>query len=825
MPFHGGWNPIEDLSNAINDVGTSITNAVDRLTDDIGNFLGDVWHSIGYPVVEAIFNVLGFNDEDIYPIQVSTVKLLESEPSNGISLAVLRSIRENADMIPYLQHFLLTGPVNSLNLYTQYGRDTYTHGLPETVGGFRRIDNGEIDSIITGIEGEAITLVTSGLGFPPDIIWVKYYLQENESYTEDDSEIFKSPDPIAWIYDGFTEDGGGDFIVDLQRDISGAGTHDGLANAAALTDSGEAWTTDEWNGATIFNTTDGSSGTVTTNSATVITATLSGGTDNDWDISDAYTITRNETTTLGYPISPSDPESYYHAKYTLDSDPSYEKFWTYKRSLGTYADLEGGSATGIYHQADMVPIVPLRKEFVSVNSDKTTQDYKTSKRLLDIINLDIEVLIEQIETNPDISSIEDVFVIFGINLYTETEVGKKALYSLFYNLYLYSDVTKAEWDAHPVDEDPIYNTFRVTEQSYNTVIKYDYISFTQNTGVIAEMHHYVIEVVVLDNTVYEEDEFGEVITQGAVNSYVLMKFQDSASTYFELKIHGMFSLVNIFTTAGFVKNHVVELSTDPIAMNNFIIPLPNHMFDGGAIGGLTPHDGENLIYESMHMVMYASDHIHLEFYETPTFLNFVSFVLQVVAIVILVWSLGTAKDVSAALWIIAKQILIQYALTLILTYLLTEFADDEFAKYLIIAGYIYASSLNASSSNMQGAEALLFAVNAGTQAITIDLQLQQDQLQTEIDAFTVDAEEREEELEKARDLLPNNSGLELWELATYLPTNPYEDPNSFYIRTTHETNPGVLVLSQIENFHANLLVLPELDVHSFDPVSAYADAA
>lgn len=69
-----------------------------------------------------------------------------------------------------------------------------------------------------------------------------------------------------------------------------AGTHDGAANAAVLTDTGETWTIDQWVGYTIKNITDGSVALITENTATTITGILYGGTDNDWDIGDTYHI-------------------------------------------------------------------------------------------------------------------------------------------------------------------------------------------------------------------------------------------------------------------------------------------------------------------------------------------------------------------------------------------------------------------------------------------------------------------------------------------------------------------------------------------------------
>lgn len=73
------------------------------------------------------------------------------------------------------------------------------------------------------------------------------------------------------------------------EEVSDGGTHDGLDDAAVLTDSTASWTIDALIGKVIENVTDGSSGIITDNTATTVTATLAGG-DNDWDIGDTYLI-------------------------------------------------------------------------------------------------------------------------------------------------------------------------------------------------------------------------------------------------------------------------------------------------------------------------------------------------------------------------------------------------------------------------------------------------------------------------------------------------------------------------------------------------------
>jgi len=75
-----------------------------------------------------------------------------------------------------------------------------------------------------------------------------------------------------------------------QNAVLDSGTHDGSDNASVLADSTASWTVDEFVGKQLYNTTDGSNGVITANTANTITATLSGGTDDDWDSGDSYEI-------------------------------------------------------------------------------------------------------------------------------------------------------------------------------------------------------------------------------------------------------------------------------------------------------------------------------------------------------------------------------------------------------------------------------------------------------------------------------------------------------------------------------------------------------
>lgn len=69
-----------------------------------------------------------------------------------------------------------------------------------------------------------------------------------------------------------------------------AGAHDGANNSATLDDSTAPWAGMDLVGLAVENVTDGSTGWITANTDSQVTATLAGGTDDDWDTGDVYSI-------------------------------------------------------------------------------------------------------------------------------------------------------------------------------------------------------------------------------------------------------------------------------------------------------------------------------------------------------------------------------------------------------------------------------------------------------------------------------------------------------------------------------------------------------
>lgn len=92
------------------------------------------------------------------------------------------------------------------------------------------------------------------------------------------------------------------------------GDHTGSDDASVLTDSSKDFDTNELVGKVVYNKTDANSyGTISANTATTVTATLAGGTDNDWDTDDEYIIPKNlmPERTLDFQVITGDRAKFY----------------------------------------------------------------------------------------------------------------------------------------------------------------------------------------------------------------------------------------------------------------------------------------------------------------------------------------------------------------------------------------------------------------------------------------------------------------------------------------------------------------------------------
>ena len=189
-----------------------------------------------------------------------------------------------------------------------------------------------------------------------------------------------------------------DFPLNSVSTTTKTGAHDGSDNASVLTDSGESWTVDEFVGLTVQNILDGSEGVITGNTATTVTATLAGGTDNDWDIGDSWSIGMIPPTGLGIPDANidiqriKDQRDTWHLDDTIRlvvDDPVNARSYLateFFRIFQAWPTITGGGKIGVSFHTPSLPqttaLVVDETDIVSVDSwERVLSDHLNSFRI------------------------------------------------------------------------------------------------------------------------------------------------------------------------------------------------------------------------------------------------------------------------------------------------------------------------------------------------------------------------------------------------------------------------------------------------------------
>ena len=416
--------------------------------------------------------------------------------------------------------------------------------------------------------------------------------------------------------------------------------------------------------------------------------------------------------------------------------------------------------------------------------------------------MDYDTIIEEIEANDEnLAEIEDAFIVFATNLYTTAQSELRVLFELLSNFGADAQVTRAVFEAD--NQSLSTNVVNILEGYFNASFQFNWMETTTITGVLSQTGTYTstVDIIPLDPDVPDQ----------GVESFFTLSYQISDTEYVELVLHGPMLYHTIKTTVGSYKVKTIQLSSDPAEQVDFNIPLTLDSLEE-----LPYKDKEEVIYRSMTLCIYASSYNYLEWYETARFTSDFSIAVKIIAIVILIYSLGTAATVSAALWALASQVLIQIAIAYALEYILTEYGAGSVQGAAAIAAYIYIAYITGDTSGLSDAFDLLRLATITIDVSLINTAVELEALDLEIGAFEKDAEEKEEELQTAWDYLDVAEYNPLY-LKRITQTYPDESPGDYYTRTIHTGNPGVNALNQIETYVENLLLLPELDIYSLDP--------
>ena len=494
------------------------------------------------------------------------------------------------------------------------------------------------------------------------------------------------------------------------------------------------------------------------------------------------------TTTLELTETPS-KNVYYIAEFIFDSDPLTEYLWLYDPTTGVYPSL---NVDVTIDTAQFYPIVPIRLNDRNINTDKTTEAYLTTKTLLGYSKLDLDDLTTRVtkkidedgnEVNIDnLDKISDIFILYGVNIYAESQQEKKALFEIIEQLEALS-----YFDETTSVADDGTNNFSIRSATFLYELIFDYI----NTSVVSVIKGKV-------NTYHTE-----IDVSSSPSSFIIYK-QITGNQCLKYEVVGL-HITHSIKEAGQLKEATIELEAHRAGQDlsdtkkSFIIPLNRPQTEG-----LSPIDADFLFTKSLHLVFYAGDSKYVKWYKTGTFLNLLKFALYVLAVVSLISGSADLYEffVNLATYLAAK-----YAIEYVLLKLLDKYGDNEVIRALaIIAAIVVTIAISPGDfGDLAFADQMIQGVNALASVTGIVVKSEFALLEEEYATFTQSKSEYEKELETAQKFLNADTWITPEELIS-TQAYRYETAEDFFARTLC-TYPGQLSFDQLHSYVDNKLNL------------------
>jgi hypothetical protein len=757
-------------------------------------------------IIESIMNFLGFEDEDIYSTSVIAVRVFDEDLYNKVQQDLhLEYMSKGYGSIDYANNFAKSGD-SQFGRFYRTGKWDYLDYLPEGQINAVTLDRPGLEATIETLEGTDVFIIDIGNRTPPDEVWAKFQLQELYDY-DVGSNAMRYTDNMWYHYASVAYvSSNNTFNVTLTTvPIINAKTYKTttitVTSIDELTDNKNTVVTedvlyvDAATGNTLYRTTTPVSNT----NEVVDKGTASDAYVQEFVSSEDIEIPTN-TITINIPNHAN--VQYYIVEYTR-KDTGRFKYWLYNPNTNQYPI---GNPNSKATNFEMFPIVMMRNAKFNINQYQasgrpasiTEKRYKQTEKMLKSIGVDIDDMIEGYSDNPDIDSIQDAFFILGVSPSDNHPIVSRTLYEMFDAIY---DT------APPADINTSYS-MSIKENPYNAAIVWNTGDVSTYNGTIysgaiaGDCNHvirkfttttntYLVQVVtaldsnrwnprvsvqtynqietVLDGvvtnteitnarsfTTYRStDSEGNTITYTIGTTKTLSKTESSSedgmriqkqltkNTYRRIDIRN-FHVVSIIRGDGFSSGNDL-----PLDSKDLVIPLPIPV-----VARLTLMEKTALLGRAVHLIFYAVQHTHLEWYETEKFSKALQVAMIVIMVVVTVvvtvvtWGSGTGPTLTAfsaamaALEAVAVAVAVQLALKLI-----SEFVSDPALKaalsMVVMAIGVYFTM--GADFGMNGLTALQLSsccVNAAAMYMGDIAAGEMEGLNNEVESFNSKYEER-----------------------------------------------------------------------------------
>jgi len=385
-------------------------------------------------------------------------------------------------------------------------------------------------------------------------------------------------------------------------------------------------------------------------------------------------------------------------------------YWIYDLSLGTYPDVT--PKMSLITDLDMLPAAILRREKISINEDKSSEEYRTGRLLLNRLGLNINDIIESIEENPDINDVDDIYINFSMSPDDNNPVLSKMMFLSFYEIIFVHGITS--------NTNQYIFTFK-EEDIQNAIVWTDQQHIVGLPGNVTDVGFYRHEIVPVPETL---DEDGNVENPSKTN--FVIQYQKSDGVYDQIIITNLSSLSTV-EYDGYHKVAVNELSDGQLT-----IPISWYVFDQ-----LEFKEVVNVYEDILRIDMNALLITHLEWYETSAFWD----LLKVVGIILTIVSLGTAGSIYLAL----VQLATQFIVLKLVIFVAELTGNTELAAVLgLIAMVVIGPKLGLAPIDFTTAEGLTTLVTDFSASLGAATSVEFKKLQGDIDELMGEFEEVKE---------------------------------------------------------------------------------
>lgn len=493
-------------------------------------------------------------------------------------------------------------------------------------------------------------------------------------------------------------------------------------------------------------------------------------------------------------------DDYFMARYSFDDQV---RFFTYQEGTGLYPELDILFATEHTGLGSFFPFGYLRYEKKNPTEDKTTPEYKSSKKLLGYLGMDFDQVVDAVHANPDIKDVEQAMVTMAVPANTTNPLEQRYLFDFFKRLYLESRAAAVPLIGQNAN---VFNIFRekakemavvIQDARFKMTLGYTGIFKKYVAGSIGEVGTYSGgRGVEATPETYINSETGDPYTQYYDTPYYFYRKQVTGTMYEEYRIFNLKMTYHIWA-----RYTAVGDETDEI----LLVPLDRSITHKYAV-----RDRETLYARSLHFVFNSRVTVKVKWYQQDWFSVF----LIIVAIIITIASMGSdggsslgaalaAGDYVAAAYIIVTAI-VEFVVLQVAFKFIAKLLGADAALILAAIAAAYGMYDAYSSGGVAGApwaKDLLTIANGLVKGVTDNIGDMMLGLKKAQEAFGLEVAEKTELLEKAQNLLETNS-----HLAPLIIEG--ETPESFYQRTVHSGNIGIVGIEAISQYVDMSLTLP-----------------